>query len=506
MGVEVPEVDQGEERERAAASSRRWRSVWRIHFYAGMFSIPFLLLMAVTGLVILYTQPLQDATQADVRTVTVGEQRVSYDDQAAAIAEAHPDWTILGFTVPNEPARSTMFAVDDGTAMGREVFVDPFTAEVLGDEKTGGGLVGLSNRLHGYLNNEAITVRLPSMGFVWDGGPVMREFVAGDMVLEVLGVWTLALVASGLFLFWPRRSRNGTGTKGPRRLFGVRWAAGGRARWRDLHGVGGLLALVVLVVTIFSGMGWSSYWADGFGAFAAKVAPNDYVDAPSSALGERGDLDRLGNQIPWATGDFPVPASYAPDPLDGTQPQPLALDSVVAIAEQEGMKPGYTVYFPANEVDEAGNTVHGSFTVTNSWPRKTSEGRDLFLDQYTGETLAEQREWGYGTIQLGMDTLVSTHMGTQLGLFSRVAMTALCGLIIWSCISALAMFWRRRRPGTFGLPRRPADVRLERAALAVAVGLGILFPLWGVVALVIFGIDRFVIRKVPGLRHTFGQG
>ena len=486
-------------------SSRQWRSVWRIHFYSGMFSIPFLLLMAVTGLVILYTQPLQDLTQSGLRTVDRGAERVSFDEQAAAVEAAYPDATVISLTVPADEGRSAIFGIDDGTMNGREVFVDPYTAEVLGDTKTAGGVVGLSNRLHGYLNNDTVTVSLPAVAALWDDEPLMREYVVGDMILEVLGVWTLALVISGLFLFWPRRSRNSSGTKGERRLLGVRWGAKGRARIRDLHGLGGLVLFGVMVLTIVSGMGWSSYWAGNFTSFAEKVSPPSYVDAPASALGERGDLDRLGNQIPWATGDFPIPASYAPAEQDGTTPRPLALDDVVAIAEEEGMRPGYSVYFPANDVDEAGNPVYGSFTVSNSWPRKTSEARDLFLDQYTGETLAEQAVYGYGDVQVAMDTLVSTHMGTQLGIVSRIAMTGLCLLGIWSCVSALLMFWRRRRPGTLGVPRRPADVRLERGALVTAVLLGIVFPLWGVVALVIFGIDRFVIRNVGPLRRTFGQ-
>ena len=233
--------------------------------------------------------------------------------------------------------------------------------------------------------------------------------------------------------------------------------------------------------------------------------PGEYVDAPNSELGQRGDLDRLGNHIPWATGDFPIPASYAPAALDGTQPQPLSLDSLATIADDEGMQPGYAISFPSNAEDEAGNPVYGTFTVSNSWPRKTSEAKDLFVDQFSGETRATQAEWGYGTVQVGMDTLVSTHMGTQLGLFSRIFMTALCLLVIWSSISGLMMFWRRRRPGTLGLPRRPVDVRLERGVVLVAIALGIVFPLWGVVALVVLGLDRFVIRKVPALRRTFGQ-
>jgi uncharacterized iron-regulated membrane protein len=169
------------------------------------------------------------------------------------------------------------------------------------------------------------------------------------------------------------------------------------------------------------------------------------------------------------------------------------------------MKPGYTISFPANAVDEAGNPVYGSFTLYNSWPRQTGETRDVFVDQFSGATLDEQRIYGVGTIAVGMDYLVSTHMGTQLGLVSRILMTLLCVLSIWSVISAFVMFWKRRRPGTLGLPRRPVDARFTWKVVAAAVAIGIVFPQWAVVALVVIGIDKFVIRKLPGLRHTFGQ-
>jgi len=51
------------------SSSRQWRSLWRVHFYSGMFAMPFILLMAVTGLVILYTDPVQQATEGGIRSI-----------------------------------------------------------------------------------------------------------------------------------------------------------------------------------------------------------------------------------------------------------------------------------------------------------------------------------------------------------------------------------------------------------------------------------------------------
>lgn len=486
-------------------ASRQWRALWRTHFYAGIFSMPFILLMSVTGLVILYTQPIADLTQGDLRTVASREAPyLSFDEQAAAVAAAYPEATVADLTPPAEHGRSTRFFVDDGSASGLHVFVNPYSGEVLGDLKPGDDVIGLSNRLHGMLNNEAITVPLPTVSALWDGGAVMRDYVVGDFILEVAGVWTLVLIGSGLYVFWPRRSSQSSGSKGRRRLLTIRRGVGGRARWRDLHGLAGLVLVPVVAITVVSGLGWATYWGPSFNALAEKLTPGEPVEPPASALGVRGDLDRFGNQIPWATGDFPIPASYAPA-AGGELPAPLKLDDVVRVAEQEGMKPGYTIAFPTNEVDEAGNPLYGSFTLYNSWPRKTSEARDVFIDQFSGATLAEQRVYGMGAIYQGMDILVSTHMGTQLGLFSRIMMTLVCVLAIWSVISGFAMFWKRRRPGTLGLPRRPMNVTMTKKLAGAAILMGIVFPQWGATALLILGFDRFVIRRTPRLRAAFGQ-
>jgi uncharacterized iron-regulated membrane protein len=488
-----------------SAASRRWRSLFRIHFYAGMFAMPFILLMAFSGLVILYTQPIQNISQRNLRQVPASAEHVSYDVLSKSVETAYPGQALKSLTVPTGSGRSAVFAVDDGSAAGRQVFVNPHTGKVLGTLKTGGGIVGLANRMHGYLNNNAIRISLPSVGALWDHGKVMRPYVVGDLLLEMLGVWTLVLVMSGLYLWWPRRS-TGSGTKrNGRGLLRVRLRKTGRARWRDLHGASGVLLFSIILLTVISGLAWSAYWGPNFTALANSVSPNVATEAPPSVLGKRGDLDRLGNQIPWNTASMPIPASYATT-IDGTMPAALSLEAIVSIAEKEGMKPGYTVNFPANVTDEATQEItYGSFTVSNSWPRKTSEARDLFLDQFSGTTRAEQNAYGYGTVSNSLDTMVSLHMGTQLGLFSRLMMTALCLLSIWSVFSGFVMFWKRRRPGTLGVPRRPVEVRLARRVGVTAMVMAVLFPVWGVTAAAVMAFDRFVIRRTRPLTAAFGQ-
>ncbi|MFN8050985.1 MAG: PepSY domain-containing protein [Acidimicrobiales bacterium] len=498
----MTETDNGvDARGPATDSSKSWRAFWRVHFYAGMFALPFILFMAVTGLVILYTQPIQDLTGSDVRTVEPQAKRASLDDQAAAAQTAYPKAKLQSLITPTDGGHSTIFGADDGEL---EIYVNPYTAKVLGSAKPGDDLVGVSNRLHGYLDNEAITVKLPTVSALWDGEAVMRPYVVGDLLLEVMGAWTLVLVLSGLYLYWPRRSASGDNGRRPG-FFTIRRGVTGRARWRDVHGLSGAVLLVAMLLTIISGMAWSTYWGPNFTALANEITPNTWTDAPPSVLGRKGDLDRLGNKINWNTADRPIPASYSPKRHDGTTPAPLSLDTVAAIARREGMKPGYSINFPANVTEKAKGTTYGSFTLSNSWPRKTGEAKDVFLDQFSGKHLAEQKSFGYGSISYALDTMVSTHMGTQLGIFSRIMMTLLCVLAIVSSTSGLAMFFRRRRPGTAGLPRRPIDIRFGRRTKALVVAFGVMFPVWGASAIVILGLDRFVIRKVPRLASAFGQ-
>jgi uncharacterized iron-regulated membrane protein len=67
------------------------------------------------------------------------------------------------------------------------------------------------------------------------------------------------------------------------------------------------------------------------------------------------------------------------------------------------------------------------------------------------------------------------------------------------------MYAKRRRKGTLGLPRRPADVHLGRGLVVIAVVLGVVYPQWGASALLILGFDHFVIQRNGRLRRSFGQ-
>ena len=507
---------------------RLWRSTWRVHFYAGIFALPVLVLFAVTGLGILYTDVINDLQYGDLQEVTVGSEVVPLDDQRDAVEESYPDWTVESVTTPKDEASPTVFAVvDDSGETYRNVFVDPYTGEVSGDQDPGAGIVGLSNRLHGFLNNESVTVPMPTLAAVFGDEPVFTDMPVGDLALEVFACWGLVLALTGLYLWWPRKK--GTG----RALFVPRLRKKGRARWRDLHAVPGVVLSVMLVFFVVTGQPWSAFWGANWAALASEVTPNQEsfyeLEAPGSDVPEVGSLDRVGNRIPWATREDDIPTSGggagsmpgmdmggeadegAPDGTSagsvapaGDVPAPASLDVVAAAATDEGMLAGSTITLPFDDLENPEGAVYGSYVVTNPWPSDMANQGAIYLDQFSAETIGRSFADQWGAIQWTTELGVQTHMGTQFGLASRIVMTLGCLLVLWAAFSGLVMFWKRRRSGT-GFPRRPFDAGLQRAMVVIAVVLAVVYPLWGLSVLAVVLLDTFVIRKVPPLRRAFGM-
>lgn len=499
----------------ADRASRRWRSLWRVHFYAGIFSFPILLLLAVTGLAILYTQPINDFVDGDVRTVSVQGEPLGYDAQADAVRAEFPDEDVVSVVTPVDDHHSTAF----GLSNGRDAYVDPYTGEVLGTLDPDGGVIGLANRLHGFLNNEQVMVPMPNATGIFGEGPAFADVPLGDLIVEIFACWALVLAISGVYLWWPRKK--GTG----KALFLPRVGAKGRARWRDLHAIPGVIFSGILLFIVASGLPWSGFWGSSFSYAAEELSPGSYPEQPASSVATLGDLDRFGNRINWALQDTQTPASEAPagdggeheghggggtaggdgiDP-DTELPARLSIDSIVRAGFEEGMNPGYAISFPEDVTNDDGTLLFGSYTAANPWPAQSQDARTLYFDQFTGETLGGQYLYGFGSVWKAADYTISTHMGTQFGVANRIVMTGAALGVIWAVLSAGVMYTKRRRKGTAGLPRRPVDVRLASRLVFILILLAVVFPLWGASAFLVLAADNYVIRKLPRLRVTFGQ-
>ena len=491
VGVEAERAERGERRGEAAVLRR----IWRLHFWVGLFSAPILIVLACTGLIILYTQPLDLWLNRDIKVVTPSESAVALDAQiATARAQVGSGMVLDAVTPPESPGRSTQVDFlpaeepDVGERNITQVFIDPSTGRCLGQRRELDGLVGWANQLHRMFGNDGPTVALPSLGHLIAPSSYPEPSITvgvGNLLIEMAAVWVLVLAASGIYLWWPRAIERGK----PR--LAIRWRKGGRIRWRDLHAATGILLSTVLIGYIVSGLTWSRYWGENWRAVASTLTPATEVDAPSTPA-KVGDFDRLGRRIAWGDKEDPVYASVA------SGAKPLSVSDIDQIAKSENMVPGYSIV-PPSDTTEDGQTTYGSYTVINHWPQKLSEQRTLYLDQFSGQTITNATADQDGALSRISSWGVDMHMGTQYGILTRILATGLCLGLLTSIATATIMWWKRRPTGSTGLPGRTSDTmksNTPRGAVAaigvIATALAVLYPSFGVTLLLVLIIEAIV--------------
>jgi uncharacterized iron-regulated membrane protein len=458
--------------------SNLWRALWRTHFFAGLIIAPALLWFAFTGLIILYTDPVDEALNGDVMTVQVGDNEVPLDAQLATIQGANPGWKLASVTPGRRPDRANAFTMNDDQGIGRVVYVNQYTGSITGTITSDTGLVAFANRTHGSFLPRQFTMPIPSLTGIIGEGPAFRHVEVGEVIVEIVAGWGLVLAITGIYLWWPRPGSR-------KRLFIPRFKERGRPLWRDLHASGGTLLSVGLVFFVVTYSG------------------------PASNIPKVGDLTRFGVTVPWASANDSIPTSDKDDheghhhsSADGSEsakPQPapaevVGLEAAYRAAQEEGMKPGFSIAPPVDTVTEDGSTAYGAYVVINPWPSSLGEQGALYLDQFTAKTLGTSDASTWGDIQRVTELGVQTHMGTQFGLVNRVFLTVICLLVVWNVTTATVMWNRRRRAGTLGAPRKPVDERTQRSVGIFQLLLSFIYPLWGASLVLVLGVQH-VRRK-----------
>ena len=73
-------IQQNAPDETSSVSSRNYRILWRWHFYAGLFVMPFLIVLAITGTIYVFKPQIESALYSDKLSVSASSQaRLGYD-------------------------------------------------------------------------------------------------------------------------------------------------------------------------------------------------------------------------------------------------------------------------------------------------------------------------------------------------------------------------------------------------------------------------------------------
>nr|WMC98669.1 PepSY domain-containing protein [Aminobacter aminovorans] len=432
----------GRENAVARSASNLYRAVWRWHFYAGLMVLPFMITLAVTGALYLFKDEIDTSVYSDLKRVTVAQTKVTPEVMVDAALANYPGTAVkyLDPAMPGSSAEITVASADFGKLA---VYVNPYDGSVLGALPDRGTIMWTIRYLH-------------SLKYFGDGA---------RMVIELAGGWSILLVGTGIYLWWPRGKKGG--------VVSVRGKPRNRMFWRDLHAVTGLFAGVFIVFLAITGMPWSGVWGEKVNEWANGsnfgYPSGVRVDVPMS--GEH--LDHVA-KTSWSLEQARLPESSA---AAGT---PIGLNKAVETFDRLGLHRGYTVAIPGKPAGVYTGSVY---------PDAASQQRVIHLDQYSGEPLIDMGFADYGLGGKWMEWGISVHMGQEFGLVTQLVLLAACLGIVLLAVSAGVMWWKRRPSGSLGVPPLPDDPKVFRGLIAILALGGIAFPLVGISLLVMLVLD-----------------
>lgn len=439
----------------ARAAGAFYRTVWRWHFYAGLFVMPFVLILSVTGSIYLFKPQIDAWEERDFRGLGL-QGAVSPDRQLAAALAANPGAGFNFYRLPREPgdAAAIQLILPDGEK--REVYVSP-QGEVLGAFDPDQRFSEVIKRFHGSL--------------------MLGEW--GDWLVELAASWTIVMILTGLYLWWPR----------PFRLAGTLWprlSLKGRPLLKDLHRVTGFWIAGLVLVMLASGLPWAGAWGTAF-----KWA--------------REELGLIQGPQNWQIGAEQPPvhdhAAMMAAPPPASLPPGSSLSVFVAKAQAERMAFPVLVlppYAPQKFGPPSGNV----WTVKSEAQDRTLN-RDVTYDPATG---AERSRSGFGdrhVVDRVVNTGIAWHEGQLFGLANQ-----LLGVVTALALIAVSLLgtwmWLKRRPaGELGAPSGQGAPKMRWAFAAIII-LGLLLPLFGASVLALLVLERLV-RGLGGPTRLFAR-
>jgi uncharacterized iron-regulated membrane protein len=445
-------------RPRAAPARSIGPLLLRLHFYAGIFVAPFLLLAAISGLAYAFSPQIDRIVYADELVIAdPGDTARPMSELLNAARAAHPVGAVTAIRA-GDGDRTTQI---DFTAPGLDathaetVYVDQYTGTVTGQLTTW----FTSTPTQTWLDDLHTSMHLGTYGFLYS------EFAAS---------WLAFIALGGLILWWRRQ-------RGRKMLAPELGAKRGVRRTRSFHASLGVWLTLGLLFLAATGLTWSDHAGVTFG----KAVDALQGSRPAVAT-------TLTGAAPAASGAHhgggTAPAGPATvDPV--TQ-----IDTVMKTAADNNITRSVAVTVPADAAT--------AWTVTENkvtWPL----GRDsIAVDGATGEVtdrsdfadwpvLAKLTQWG-----------IYAHMGQLFGLANQIVLAALALGLITVIVWGYRMWWQRRptrtdRRAPVGTPpARGAWQQLPTWVIVVGVpvvfAVGWFVPLFGIPLVAFLLIDLIV--------------
>lgn len=456
---------------KSLSQSKSWlnyRTIWRWHFYAGIFCIPFVLWLATTGSIYLFRQQIEAWLDRPYEHLQITGPRATGEAQVSAALAAIPGLNLHYYQLPRTPQSAVQIIVGRNAEEFR-VYVNPQTLQVLKAVNEDHRIMRRIFYLHGEL--------------------LMGD--RGSYIVETAASWAIIMVLTGLYLWWPRQATGFAGVVYPR------LGQGKRIFWRDIHAVTGIWVSFFALFLLFSGLPWAKGWG-GYLKAARKISGKaivhqDWTTGSSSETAQRLTMN-AGSAAEMSSehaGHNMAHMNMGPAPKGAY----AALDKMILTVAPLPLEFPVLISPPMH---------HNAPWTAKSDTQNRTHRVNLTLDPVTGAVLQrmnfDQRPWVDRFVGIG----VAAHEGHLFGWLNQfISLFTALGLIL-ICISAMILWWRRRPEGILGAPVPLGRPRFTYALAILVVALGLYLPLFGLSLLLVLLIERSVLRRLPLTRRWLG--
>ncbi|RKQ36964.1 PepSY-associated TM helix domain-containing protein [Kocuria tytonis] len=446
----------------------------RLHFYAGIFVGPFLLVAALSGLLYVFTPQLEQAVYSESLTGTASAHPLSVDRQVEAArqtvgTDAAP---VAVRPAPEGGTTRVMFADPAlGRSESRGIFVDPGTGRVVGDMTV-------------YGSSGALPLRTTV-------DRIHRDLLLGEpgrIYSELAASWLGVMAVSGLVLVVLHRRRVARGRRA--RVSLVPRPRDGNAfrRTRSWHTTAGVWLALGFVFLSVSGLTWSTYAGENVSRlrtaldWTTPTVATDLAPGSGSTGGDDEHAEHHGHQGHTAAA---APGSY---------------DAVLATARDAGLDSQFVEIRPAAAEGTAWTVAEND----RSWPTQV----DSVAVDPSHLHVTDQKQFSeFGLPAKLTQWAIAAHMGLLFGLPNQVLLAV--GLVVL-VLSGYAMWWRRRPTRATGVafgtvpPRgalRSTPPWAWPLVVLVTVVVGLFAPLLGLSLAGFLAVDLLVSaasRRRPG--------
>jgi len=432
---------------------REWpsyRTVWRWHFFAGIFCIPFVIFLSVTGTLYLFKPQFEAWQQRPYESVASIDSHRPMSQQVQAVLAEYPTAKTIQVELPRLDSGATRMILKDARGTWR-IYANPATLAILHVENENSSLMKRIKALHGQLG----------IG-TW-----------GSYLVELAACWTIVMIITGLVLWWPKNAKGLGGVLYPR------WAKGSRVLWRDLHSVIGFWVSAFAIFLILTGLPWAKFWGNYFrtvrqtAGLSSNTQDWSIGGKPTESQSGHSEHDHTAKTV---SSKRPGRSAGAPIPKDLN-----GFDVLEQIAKRELLAHPVVLSPPEKEA--------GYWKLASESQNRPLR-QTLSIDVKDGSVASREDFSGKHWIDRAVGIGIAAHEGQLFGGLNQIL-----GLMTTTGLIALAssgawMWWNRRQKGTLGIPEPLQQTPLVWSIWMGILLLGVAMPLFGGSLLIVLLFDK----------------